>query len=68
MVLSKNIELRIVNEKNETLKPKEIGELLVRGPNVMQGYYKHPEASQEVLKDSWLYTGDMAKIEDDGYV
>lgn len=68
VVLSKNIELRIVNEKNETLKPKEIGELLVRGPNVMQGYYKHPEASQEVLKDSWLYTGDMAKIEDDGYV
>lgn len=33
----------------------------------MQGYYKHPEASQEVLKDSWLYTGNMAKIEDDGY-
>ena len=67
IVLSKNIELKIVNEKDEALNSGEIGELLVKGPNVMQGYYKHCEASQEVLKDGWLYTGDMAKIGHDGY-
>ncbi|MEK6727513.1 MAG: long-chain fatty acid--CoA ligase [Candidatus Omnitrophota bacterium] len=66
--LSGTIELKIVNEKNEALAAGEIGELLVKGPNVMQGYYKHAEETEEVLKDGWLYTGDMAKIEPDGYV
>lgn len=66
--LSVNIELKIVNEKNDALAAGEIGELLVKGPNVMQGYYKHAEATEEVLKNGWLYTGDMAKIEHNGYV
>jgi long-chain acyl-CoA synthetase len=44
------------------------GELLLKGPQIMQGYYKNPEATAEVLKDGWLSTGDIAKIDDDGYI
>lgn len=68
VVLSKNIELKVVDDKEKTLGPEEVGELLVRGPNVMQGYYRQPEASSETIKDGWLYTGDMAKIDREGYV
>ncbi len=66
--LARHIELMIVDDKGEPLEPGEIGELLVRGPNVMSGYFKNEEASKEVLKDGWLYTGDMAKFDEQGYV
>jgi len=65
--LSKNIELKIVDENNKELGPGKIGELLVKGPNVMQGYYKHEEANSETIKDGWLYTGDMARFDQDHY-
>jgi long-chain acyl-CoA synthetase len=66
--LSGNIDLRIVDDKGNDLSAGHIGELLVRGPNVMQGYLKHEEATAEALKDGWLYTGDMAKFDKEGYV
>ena len=66
--LSRNIKLKIVNEKAEELKSGQIGELLVDGPNVMLGYYHQPQASSETLRQGWLYTGDMAKMDSDGYV
>jgi long-chain acyl-CoA synthetase len=68
IVLSKNIELKTVNDNGDALGPDGIGELMVRGPNVMQGYFRKPEANQETIKDGWLYTGDMARIDRDGYV
>ncbi len=46
----------------------EVGELCVKGPGVMLCYYKNPQATEEVLKDGWLYTGDMAKEDEDGFL
>jgi long-chain acyl-CoA synthetase len=46
----------------------EIGELLVKGPHVMKGYWKAPEETSRVLRDGWLYTGDIARVDADGYV
>ncbi len=66
--LSKKIELKIVDDKDIPLGPERIGELLVKGPNVMDGYYKQEEATTSTLKDGWLYTGDMAKFDSDGYL
>ncbi|MCM8797585.1 MAG: long-chain fatty acid--CoA ligase [Candidatus Omnitrophica bacterium] len=66
--LSRNIEVQIVDEQGNRLPAQEIGELTVKGPNVMAGYYKNEAASAEVLKEGWLYTGDMAKCDQDGYI
>jgi long-chain acyl-CoA synthetase len=49
------------------LKPGEVGELIVRGPQVMQGYFEAPEETARVLRDGWLYTGDLAVADEDGY-
>ena len=46
----------------------EPGELLVRGPGVMKEYYKNPEATEATLKDGWLLTGDIARVDEDGFI
>jgi acyl-CoA synthetase (AMP-forming)/AMP-acid ligase II len=60
--------LEIVDEAGHPVKEGEVGELCVKGPGVMRCYYNNPEASAEVLKDGWLYTGDMARMDEDGFV
>jgi long-chain acyl-CoA synthetase len=61
-------EHKIVNEKGENVAPGEVGELCVKGPGVMVCYYRDEKATKEVLKDGWLYTGDMAREDEDGFV
>lgn len=61
-------EAKIVNERGETVTGDQVGELIVHGPGVMLCYYKNEEATREVLKDGWLYTGDMAKYDEDGFI
>lgn len=63
-----NCEIRIVDENGKDVKPGEIGEILLRGEGNMVGYYKNEEATKETLKDGWIYTGDMAKFDEDGYI
>ncbi|MDC3413740.1 fatty acid--CoA ligase family protein [Aquibacillus sp. 3ASR75-11] len=62
-----NVENKVVDELGEELPVGEVGELVVKGPNVMTGYYKMPEETAVTLKNGWLYTGDMARMDDDGY-
>ena len=61
-------ETKIVDDHGNEVARGDVGELIVRGNGVMQCYYKNPEASAEVLKDGWLFTGDMAKEDEEGFI
>ncbi|MBQ8088602.1 MAG: acyl--CoA ligase [Clostridia bacterium] len=61
-------EVRIINEKGEDVQRGDVGELAVKGPGVMTCYYKDEQATREVLHDGWLYTGDMAMQDPDGFI
>ncbi len=61
-------ETKIIGTDGNEVSPGDVGELCVKGPGVMQCYYKNPEATEEVLKDGWLHTGDMAKTDEDGFI
>ena len=58
-----NVDAKIVNTNEDG-----IGELIVKGPSVMKGYYENPEATKEVMEDNWFHTGDLAKMDEDGYI
>ncbi|KUP09179.1 long-chain fatty acid--CoA ligase [Bacillus coahuilensis m2-6] len=62
-----NVENKVVNELGEEVPVGQPGELIVRGPNVMKGYYQMPEETEATIKDGWLYTGDIATMDEDGY-
>ena len=61
------VDAKVVDEEGKELPPGEVGELAVKGPNVMKGYWNRPEETQKTLKDGWLFTGDLAKMDEDGY-
>ena len=61
-------EVKIVDEHGETVSRGEVGELAVKGPGVMLCYYKDEKATNDVLKDGWLFTGDMAQEDEDGFI
>ena len=60
------VELRIVDAEDKELPPYEQGEITVKGPNVMKGYYKNPEETKEALRGGWLHTGDIGYVDEEG--
>lgn len=61
-------EIRIVDEQDREVPRGTVGELVVRGPNVMKGYWRNPAATVEALRGGWLHSGDAASMDEDGYV
>ena len=61
------LEVKVVNAAGESLPPGIVGELIVKGPSVMQGYYNLPFETSQALKDGWLHTGDLAYQDTEGY-
>ncbi|MGM0452163.1 MAG: long-chain-fatty-acid--CoA ligase [Thermodesulfobacteriota bacterium] len=61
-------EIRLVDLEGNDVGPGELGEVLISGTNLMKGYWNRPEATAETLKDGWLYSGDMAKMDEDGFL
>jgi long-chain acyl-CoA synthetase len=63
-----NLDARVVNDQGEDVPPGGIGELILKGYNVMKEYYKNPGKTAETLKNGWLYTGDLVRIDEDGFI
>ena len=61
-------QTRIVDERGQDVAPGDVGELIVKGDGVMSCYYKNPEATAETLKNGWLFTGDMAREDEEGFI
>ncbi len=61
-------EVRVVNEEREEVAPGEIGEITARGPDIIRGYYKDPDLTSKTIIDRWIYSGDMARVDDEGYI
>ena len=63
-----NVKIRVVNAKGDDVKTGETGEVIARGENVMLGYYQDEESTKSVIKEGWLYTGDLGHIDQDGFI
>ena len=61
------VEMKVVDDDGGDVDQGEVGEIVIKGHNVMKGYWNRDEATQEAIKDGWFHSGDMAKIDDDGY-
>lgn len=61
-------EIKIVDEDNQEVAANEVGELLIRGPNITPGYWNNPEATEKTFIDGWLKTGDAARLDEEGFI
>jgi len=61
------LQVRVVDEDGQRVPPGQVGELVCKGPVVMQGYFSNPKATQEAIRDGWLHTGDLARMDEEGY-
>jgi long-chain acyl-CoA synthetase len=63
----RDVELRLLDGEDHEVPPGEVGEIVIRGPNVMKGYWQRPEATAEAIRDGWFHSGDLARVDEDGY-
>ena len=61
-------EVRVVNEKGEEVRPGDLGEITAHGPDIIRGYYKDPELTRKTIVDGWIRSGDMARVDEEGYI
>jgi long-chain acyl-CoA synthetase len=61
------VEMRVVDEDDNEVAQGEVGEIVIRGHNVMKGYWQQPEATAEAMRGGWFHSGDMARVDEDGY-
>jgi long-chain acyl-CoA synthetase len=67
-LLVKNLDLKICDEDGNKLPPGQKGEIVIRGENIMKGYWKNETATRETIRNGWLYTGDMGYLDPDGFL
>ncbi|MEA2390508.1 MAG: long-chain acyl-CoA synthetase [Solirubrobacteraceae bacterium] len=63
----KGVEMKIVDDDGNDVDQGEVGEIVIKGHNVMKGYWNRPDATEDAIKDGWFHTGDMATVDEDGY-
>jgi long-chain acyl-CoA synthetase len=61
------VEMKVVDEDDNEVAMGEVGEIVIRGHNIMRGYWQRPEATAEAMRGGWFHSGDMAKVDEDGY-
>jgi len=61
------VEIRVVDENDEPVPQGEVGEIVIRGHNIMKGYWDRPDATAEAMRGGWFHSGDMARQDEDGY-
>jgi long-chain acyl-CoA synthetase len=61
------VEMKVVDEGERDLPPEEVGEIVIRGHNVMKGYYKRPGPTAEVMRGGWFHSGDLGRMDEHGY-
>ena len=62
-----NVEMKIVDEIGNDLPPGDVGEIAIKGPNVMKEYYRRPDETAQAIRDGWFFTGDIGRMDEDGY-
>ena len=61
------VEMKVVDDEGDEVPQGEAGEIVIRGHNVMKGYWKRPDATAEAIRDGWFHTGDIGRVDEDGY-
>jgi long-chain acyl-CoA synthetase len=61
------VEMKVVDDAGNDVRRGEVGEIVIRGHNLMKGYWNRPDATDEAIRDGWFHTGDLARVDEDGY-